>query len=56
MKSDLRNETAQPTVDSHSALYLSVCIFQLNSTPLNRSTLNMAEICYQSKVFATNSP
>lgn len=38
-------------ISSTSAWYLSVCIFQLSSTPLNHVSLNMAEICFQSKVF-----
>lgn len=39
-----------------AALQPPVRISQLNSTPLNRSTLNTVEICYQSKVFSTNKP
>lgn len=35
-----------------SAQYLSVCVFQLNSTPVNHVNLNMAKICFQSKLLS----
>lgn len=42
-------------ISSTSAQYLSVCISQLNSTPLNHVNLNMAEIHFQSEVLCLYS-
>lgn len=42
-------------IRSTSAQYLSVCISQLNSTPLNHVNLNMVEIHFQSEVLCLYS-
>ena len=41
-------------ISSTPARYLSVYIFQPNSTPLNHVSPNMAEICFQSEVLPMN--